>query len=165
MNQELERRNGGSRENLDLLPKTNRSQNTMSHLSIPEREREKEDKKSKNRNQSSATECIYIEGGDGARGESEGNGKKHHASASPLRSARSARTSVTYCNASSMGMRWRRSLSVGSFIQPSIGIALSRSRKLERYTRLRRCCLMRCSKLTFVENVTHGTIVKYHHFA
>jgi len=48
-----------------------------------------------------------------------------YASASPLRSARSARTSVTYCNASRIGMRWSRPLSVGSLIQPSIGMALS----------------------------------------
>jgi hypothetical protein len=45
--------------------------------------------------------------------------------ASPRRRDRSARTSVTYCIASRMGIKWRRSLSVGSLIQPSIGIALS----------------------------------------
>ena len=49
----------------------------------------------------------------------------HYASASPLRKASRARTSVTYWRASSMGTRCKRSLSVGSFIQPSMGIALS----------------------------------------
>ena len=48
-------------------------------------------------------------------------------SASPRLSASKARTSVTYCSASSSGIRCRRSLSVGSLIQPSIGIALSAS--------------------------------------
>ena len=46
-------------------------------------------------------------------------------SVSPRRSARRARTSVTYCRPSRIGMRFRRSLSVGSLIQPSMGIALS----------------------------------------
>jgi hypothetical protein len=46
---------------------------------------------------------------------------------SPPRSARKARTSVTYCKPSNNGTKCRRSLSVGSLIQPSIGIALSGS--------------------------------------
>ena len=49
-----------------------------------------------------------------------------YASTSPRRRASSARTSVTYCNASNMGIRCSRPLSVGSLIQPSIGIALSK---------------------------------------
>jgi hypothetical protein len=46
-------------------------------------------------------------------------------SVSPLLKARRARTSVTYWRASRTGTRCRRSLSVGSLIQPSMGIALS----------------------------------------
>lgn len=46
-------------------------------------------------------------------------------SAWPRRRASRARTSVTYCSPSSSGTRCSRSLSVGSLIQPSIGIALS----------------------------------------
>ena len=96
--------------------------------------------------QSSATDCAYNEiekkpWWESVRGwkrlEEDMTGEMdmleaeyRYASASPLRNARSARTSVTYCKASSMGMRWRRSLSVGSLIQPSIGIALS-TKKLE----------------------------------
>ena len=55
------------------------------------------------------------------------NSRKFHreSSASPLRNASRARTSVTYCSPSKIGMRCKRSLSVGSLIQPSIGIALS----------------------------------------
>ena len=48
-----------------------------------------------------------------------------YTSASPLLSASNARTSVTYCSASSRGIKCSKSLSVGSLIQPSIGIALS----------------------------------------
>ena len=44
---------------------------------------------------------------------------------SPPRRARKARTSVTYWRPSKSGTRWRRSLSVGSLIHPSMGIALS----------------------------------------
>lgn len=49
----------------------------------------------------------------------------HARSACPSRKASNARTSVTYCNPSSRGTRCSRSLSVGSLIQPSMGIALS----------------------------------------
>jgi hypothetical protein len=49
-------------------------------------------------------------------------------SACPSRNARRARTSVTYCRPSRRGTRCKRSLSVGSLIQPSIGIALSDTR-------------------------------------
>ena len=44
---------------------------------------------------------------------------------SPNRSANRARTSVTYWRPSSRGMRCSKSLSVGSLIQPSMGMALS----------------------------------------
>ena len=50
---------------------------------------------------------------------------------SPRRKARRARTSVTYCKASNIGTKCRRSLSVGSLIQPSMGIALSALEVLE----------------------------------
>jgi hypothetical protein len=43
----------------------------------------------------------------------------------PSRSASSARTSVAYCKPSSSGMRCSKSWSVGSLIQPSMGMALS----------------------------------------
>lgn len=49
----------------------------------------------------------------------------HARSACPSRNAKRARTSVTYCKPSSKGTRCKRSLSVGSLIQPSIGMALS----------------------------------------
>lgn len=55
-------------------------------------------------------------------------GKVQVACTSPLRSASSARTSVAYCNASSMGIKCIRSVSVGSLIHPSIGMALSGSK-------------------------------------
>src|SRR2546421_4270622 len=48
-----------------------------------------------------------------------------YTSASPLLSASNALTSVTYCSASSRGIKCSKSLSVGSLIQPSIGMALS----------------------------------------
>src|SRR2546429_5312559 len=48
-----------------------------------------------------------------------------YTSASPLLSASNALTSVTYCSASSKGIKCNKSLSVGSLIQPSIGMALS----------------------------------------
>ena len=47
------------------------------------------------------------------------------ASASPLLSANNALTSDTYCNASNRGIKCSKSLSVGSLIQPSMGMALS----------------------------------------
>ena len=62
--------------------------------------------------------------------EQEGQGDaiaQGHASvnASPIRRASNARTSVAYCRPSSKGIRCNRWLSVGSLIQPSIGMALS----------------------------------------
>lgn len=45
--------------------------------------------------------------------------------ACPCRKANKARTSVQYCRPSSRGIRCRSSLSVGSLIHPSMGIALS----------------------------------------
>lgn len=45
---------------------------------------------------------------------------------SPPRNASNARTSCTYCKPSSIGTRCMRSVSVGSLIQPWMGIALSR---------------------------------------
>lgn len=53
------------------------------------------------------------------------NAKSDYVSVSPRRNASSARTSVTYCNASSIGIKCKRPLSVGSLIQPSMGMALS----------------------------------------
>lgn len=52
--------------------------------------------------------------------------KLHYACcACPCLSANSALTSVTYCSPSRRGIRYINSLSVGSLIQPSMGIALS----------------------------------------
>ena len=56
----------------------------------------------------------------------EGNKWTNHVSPSPRRNASNARTSVTYCRASKVGIRCSRPLSVGSLIQPSIGTALSK---------------------------------------
>lgn len=44
---------------------------------------------------------------------------------SPIRSDKKALTSVAYWRASNKGIKCRRSISVGSLIQPSMGIALS----------------------------------------
>ena len=63
----------------------------------------------------------------------------HACCACPCRNANSARTSVTYCSPSSIGIRCRRSLSVGSEIQPSIGIALSANHQIKSVT-LALCC-------------------------
>lgn len=55
-----------------------------------------------------------------------------YVSISPFLKASKARTSVTYCMASRIGMRFRRSLSVGSLIQPWIGMALSRQQLIRK---------------------------------
>lgn len=68
--------------------------------------------------------CYGVDGMDGHNVQIDSYAAT---SASPRRRANRARTSVTYCSASSMGIRWSRSLSVGSLIQPSIGMALSAS--------------------------------------
>ena len=44
---------------------------------------------------------------------------------SPIRRPKTARTSVRYCKLSSIGIRCSKWLSVGSLIQPSMGMALS----------------------------------------
>jgi len=76
----------------------------------------------------------------------------------PSRNERIARTSVAYCRPSNNGIKWSRSLSVGSEIQPSIGMALSTA-----------CQLLNIdwdnNPLTFMEYVTHGTVVYNHDFA
>lgn len=81
-----------------------------------------------------------------------------YTAASPNRKANNARTSVAYCRPSSKGTRCKRSLSEGSLIQPSMGIALSRICEHENLT------YGTCS-YTFVECVTYRTIVKYHDLA
>ena len=78
------------------------------------------------------------------------------ASTSPLRNARRARTSVTYCSASRTGIRCRRSLSVGSLIQPSMGIALSTIKMLDVDL------LFWGSSLTFMEYIAQRAVIKYH---
>lgn len=85
---------------------------------------------------------------------------QREASTSPLRNAKRARTSVTYCKASRTGMRCRRSLSVGSLIQPSIGIALSmfNSQIPTKFSALGNI-------FTFMEYVAQRAVVQYHDLA
>ena len=76
----------------------------------------------------------------------------------PSRSASSARTSVTYCKPSSSGIRCSRSWSVGSLIQPSMGMALSG-------ITVSIGCLgshWAGADLTWMENVAQGAVVKNH---
>ena len=79
----------------------------------------------------------------------------------PSRSASSARTSVTYCKPSSSGIRCSRSWSVGSLIQPSMGMALSG-------ITISTGCLgshWAGADLTWMENVAQGAVVKNHDLA
>ena len=70
--------------------------------------------------------------------------------ACPCLSASKALTSVTYCRPSNSGIRCRSSWSVGSLIQPSMGIALSVETIVSKRSGISRVVLpMR----TFVENV------------
>lgn len=87
---------------------------------------------------------------------------------SPPLSAKRARTSETYWRPSKNGMRCCKSLSVGSFIQPCIGIALSMWPSVSccRIIESRaHCALMgrgRFRSLTLMEHVAERAIVQDH---
>ena len=83
------------------------------------------------------------------------------ASISPRLSAKSALTSVTYCRPSSKGIRCSRSLSVGSLIHPSIGIALSGEKNYQNII-CRNKALVVVLKLTLVKYVAQRAIIQYH---
>lgn len=76
-----------------------------------------------------------------------------------MRSASNARTSVTYCKPSSSGIKWSKPLSVGSLIQPSIGIALS---VVDGQSVPASADPHGRGRLTFMEDVAHGTVINNH---
>ena len=81
----------------------------------------------------------------------------------PSRSASNARTSVTYCKPSRSGMRCSRSLSVGSLIQPSIGMALSVF--AYQYGFAFGASDTKKADLTWMKNVAYGAVIKNHNLA
>lgn len=84
----------------------------------------------------------------------------HVGAGMPRRSASNARTSVTYCKPSNSGIRCSKSWSVGSLIQPSMGIALSIHISAQSAFGA-----SWSENLTWMENVTKGAVIKYHYLA